>query len=67
MTADQVVGVRSTQMEEEVEELKRKNAELETQIVSIRCVAACSPWEQLALRASSRPARPEKCLEITLL
>lgn len=36
VTADQVVGVRSTQMEEEMEELKRKNAELETQIVSIR-------------------------------
>lgn len=36
VTADQVMGVRSTQMEEEMEELKRKNAELETQIVSIR-------------------------------
>lgn len=36
VTADQVVGVRSTQMEEEMEDLKRKNAELETQIVSIR-------------------------------
>lgn len=36
VTVDQVVALRSTQVEEEMEELRRKNAELETQIRSIR-------------------------------
>lgn len=36
VTADQVVALRSTQVEQEMEELRRKNAELETQIRSIR-------------------------------
>lgn len=36
VTADQVVALRSTQVEQETEELRRKNAELETQIRSIR-------------------------------
>lgn len=36
VTADQVVALRSTQVEEEMEELRRKNADLETQIYSIR-------------------------------
>ncbi|XP_075994465.1 centrosomal protein of 290 kDa isoform X2 [Genypterus blacodes] len=36
VTADQVVGVRSTEMEKEMDELKKKNGELETQILSIR-------------------------------
>uniref|UniRef100_A0A8D3CFB2 Centrosomal protein 290 n=1 Tax=Scophthalmus maximus TaxID=52904 RepID=A0A8D3CFB2_SCOMX len=31
VTADQVVGVRATEMEKEVEELKKKNSDLETQ------------------------------------
>ncbi|XP_051808594.1 centrosomal protein of 290 kDa isoform X2 [Acanthochromis polyacanthus] len=36
VTADQVVGVRSTEMEKEVEELKKKNSELEKEILTIR-------------------------------
>ncbi|CAK6954564.1 centrosomal protein of 290 kDa [Scomber scombrus] len=36
VTADQVVGVRSTEMEKEIEELKKKNSDLETQIRTIR-------------------------------
>lgn len=36
VTADQVVGVRSTEMEKEVEELKKKNSELEAQILTIK-------------------------------
>ncbi|XP_041651397.1 centrosomal protein of 290 kDa isoform X2 [Cheilinus undulatus] len=36
VTADQVVGVRSAEMEKEVEELKKKNAELETEILTIK-------------------------------
>ncbi|XP_029290182.1 centrosomal protein of 290 kDa isoform X9 [Cottoperca gobio] len=36
VTADQVVGVRSTQLEKEMEELKKRNSELETHIVTIK-------------------------------
>lgn len=36
VTADQVVALRSTQVEQEMEELRRKNVELEMQIHSIR-------------------------------
>ncbi|XP_074489789.1 centrosomal protein of 290 kDa isoform X6 [Sebastes fasciatus] len=36
VTADQVVGVRSTEMEKEMEELKKKNSDLETQILTIK-------------------------------
>ncbi|XP_068168662.1 centrosomal protein of 290 kDa isoform X7 [Antennarius striatus] len=36
VTADQVVGVRNTQMETEMEELRRKNSDLEKEIVTIR-------------------------------
>ncbi|XP_041853732.1 centrosomal protein of 290 kDa isoform X2 [Melanotaenia boesemani] len=36
VTADQVVGVRSTEMEQEIEELKKKNSELEMQIITIK-------------------------------
>ncbi|XP_038142844.1 centrosomal protein of 290 kDa isoform X2 [Cyprinodon tularosa] len=36
VTADLVVGVRANEMEREIEELKKKNAELETQIVTIK-------------------------------
>lgn len=36
VTADQVVALRSTQVEQEMEELRMKNTELETQILSIR-------------------------------
>uniref|UniRef100_A0A665VRR3 Centrosomal protein 290 n=1 Tax=Echeneis naucrates TaxID=173247 RepID=A0A665VRR3_ECHNA len=36
VTADQVVGVRSTEMEKEMEELKKRNSELETQIRTIK-------------------------------
>ncbi|XP_070686542.1 centrosomal protein of 290 kDa [Pempheris klunzingeri] len=36
VTADQVVGVRSTEMEKEMEELKKKNSDLQTQILTIR-------------------------------
>ncbi|XP_034541944.1 centrosomal protein of 290 kDa isoform X2 [Notolabrus celidotus] len=36
VTADQVVGVRSTEMEKEVEELKKKNSELEAEILTIK-------------------------------
>ncbi|XP_036001971.1 centrosomal protein of 290 kDa isoform X6 [Fundulus heteroclitus] len=36
VTADQVVGVRANEMEREIEELKKKNSELETQIVTIK-------------------------------
>lgn len=36
VTADQVVALHSTQVEQEMEELRRKNAELETRIRSIR-------------------------------
>ncbi|KAM7003571.1 centrosomal protein of 290 kDa [Tautogolabrus adspersus] len=36
VTVDQVVGVRSAEMEKEVEELKKKNSELETEILTIK-------------------------------
>ncbi|XP_075945736.1 centrosomal protein of 290 kDa isoform X3 [Anarhichas minor] len=36
VTADQVVGVRSTEMEKETEELRKKNSDLETQILTIK-------------------------------
>lgn len=36
VTADQVVGVRSAEMEKEMEELKKKNSDLETQIHTIK-------------------------------
>ncbi|XP_070763229.1 centrosomal protein of 290 kDa [Enoplosus armatus] len=36
VTADQVVGVRSTEMEKEMEDLKKKNSDLETQILTIK-------------------------------
>ncbi|XP_045893329.1 centrosomal protein of 290 kDa isoform X2 [Micropterus dolomieu] len=36
VTADQVVGVRSTEMEKEMEELKKKNSDLEKQILTIK-------------------------------
>ncbi|KAM4734687.1 centrosomal protein of 290 kDa isoform 8-T9 [Anableps anableps] len=36
VTADQVVGARASDMEREIEELKKKNSELETQIVTIK-------------------------------
>ncbi|KAK0135686.1 Centrosomal protein [Merluccius polli] len=36
VTADQVVGVRSIETEKELEELRRRNGKLETQIVTIR-------------------------------
>ncbi|XP_013129234.1 centrosomal protein of 290 kDa isoform X1 [Oreochromis niloticus] len=36
VTADQVVGVRSTEMEKEMEELKKKNSDLETEILTIK-------------------------------
>lgn len=38
VTADQVMGVRSTQMEQEIEELKKKNSDLETEIITIKYV-----------------------------
>ncbi|XP_068560642.1 centrosomal protein of 290 kDa isoform X2 [Cebidichthys violaceus] len=36
VTADQVAGVRSTEMEKETEELRKKNSDLETQILTIK-------------------------------
>ncbi|KAM4572985.1 centrosomal protein of 290 kDa isoform 2-T2 [Odontesthes bonariensis] len=36
VTADQVVGLRSTEMEKEIEELKKRNSELETEILTIK-------------------------------
>lgn len=36
VTADQVFGVRSTEMEKEMEELKRKNSDLELQIFTMK-------------------------------
>lgn len=39
VTADQVVGVRSAQMEKEIEELKKKNSDLETEIITIKYVS----------------------------
>ncbi|XP_014825491.1 PREDICTED: centrosomal protein of 290 kDa isoform X8 [Poecilia mexicana] len=36
VTADQVVGVRANDMERQIQELKKKNSELETQIVTIK-------------------------------
>lgn len=36
VTADQVVGARANETEREIEELKRRNSELETQIVTIK-------------------------------
>nr|XP_014264583.1 centrosomal protein of 290 kDa isoform X2 [Maylandia zebra] len=36
VTADQVVGVRSTEMEKEMEELKKRNSDLETEILTIK-------------------------------
>ncbi|KAM3609329.1 uncharacterized protein V6R79_013026 [Siganus canaliculatus] len=53
VTADQVVGVRSSEMEKEVEELKKKNSDLETQIHTIKQHQALprdDAMENLALR-----------------
>uniref|UniRef100_A0A3B4G126 Centrosomal protein 290 n=1 Tax=Pundamilia nyererei TaxID=303518 RepID=A0A3B4G126_9CICH len=36
VTADQVVGVRSTEMEKEMQELKKRNSDLETEILTIK-------------------------------
>ena len=36
VTVDQVVGVQSAETERELEELRRRNSELETQILTIR-------------------------------
>lgn len=36
VTADQVVVVRSNEMEKEIEELKKKNSALESQILTIK-------------------------------
>ncbi|XP_039988956.1 centrosomal protein of 290 kDa isoform X2 [Xiphias gladius] len=36
VTADQVVGVRSSEMEKEMQELQNKNSDLETQILTIK-------------------------------
>lgn len=38
VTADQVVGVRTLEADREIEELQRRNAELEQQIKVIKCV-----------------------------
>lgn len=42
VTADQVVGVRSTEMEKEMEELKKRNSDLETEILTIKYLSGCS-------------------------
>ena len=39
VTADHVVGLRSTEMETEIEELKKNNSELETEILTIKYVS----------------------------
>lgn len=36
VTADQVVGVQTVEMEKEIEELKKQNSHLETQILTIK-------------------------------
>lgn len=38
VTADQVVGVRTLEADREIEELQRRNTELEQQIKVIKCV-----------------------------
>lgn len=43
MTADQVVGLRSAEVEKEMEELKKKNSDLETEIFTIKYVSVISP------------------------
>uniref|UniRef100_UPI003AAC13AF centrosomal protein of 290 kDa n=1 Tax=Centroberyx gerrardi TaxID=166262 RepID=UPI003AAC13AF len=53
VTADQVVGVRSTEMEKEMEELMRKNSELEMKILTIKQKQALprdAAMEDLSLR-----------------
>ncbi|XP_036068091.1 centrosomal protein of 290 kDa isoform X4 [Oryzias melastigma] len=53
VTADQVVGVRFTELEKEMEELKKKNSELETELASIRqhqAVPRDDAMESLMLR-----------------
>lgn len=50
VTVDQVVGVRSTEMEKEMEELKKKNSELETQILTIKYLSAfCSALKEVII------------------
>lgn len=43
VTADQVVGLRSAEVEKEMEELKKKNSDLETEIFIIKYVSVISP------------------------
>ncbi|XP_068595256.1 centrosomal protein of 290 kDa [Brachionichthys hirsutus] len=53
VTADQVVGVRSTEMEKEMEELKRRNSDLEKEILTIKQQQALprdEAMESLSLR-----------------
>uniref|UniRef100_A0A7N6FIJ8 Centrosomal protein of 290kDa coiled-coil region domain-containing protein n=1 Tax=Anabas testudineus TaxID=64144 RepID=A0A7N6FIJ8_ANATE len=51
VTADQVVGVRSTEMEKEIEELQKKNSDLETQILTIKyALPRDDAMENLTLR-----------------
>ncbi|XP_078805359.1 centrosomal protein of 290 kDa isoform X11 [Oryzias latipes] len=53
VTADQVVGVRFTELEKETEELKKKNSELETELASIKqhqAVPRDDAMESLVLR-----------------
>ncbi|XP_017293928.1 centrosomal protein of 290 kDa isoform X3 [Kryptolebias marmoratus] len=53
VTADQVAGVRSTEMEREIEELIKKNSELESQIITLKqqqAVPRDDAMENLMLR-----------------
>ncbi|XP_072242523.1 centrosomal protein of 290 kDa isoform X1 [Leuresthes tenuis] len=55
VTADQVVGLRSTEMETEIEELKKNNSELEMEILTIKEQQALprdEAMENLVLRNS---------------
>uniref|UniRef100_A0A672JBW5 Centrosomal protein 290 n=1 Tax=Salarias fasciatus TaxID=181472 RepID=A0A672JBW5_SALFA len=50
VTTDQVVGLRQSELEKEVEELKRKNSELETQILTHQALPRDDAMENLMQR-----------------
>lgn len=51
VTADQVVGARSAEMEMESEELRRKNSALETQILTIKYAAIFNIFQNNTLQS----------------
>ncbi|KAE8296722.1 Centrosomal protein of 290 kDa [Larimichthys crocea] len=69
VTADQVFGVRSTEMEKEMEELKRKNSDLELQIFTMKQYQALPRDEAMETLTTRNRYLEERlhCLENQIL